>query len=451
MPRTRNFKPDVARDEGSLPIVALVGRANVGKSSLLNKLAGWQLSITSDIAGTTRDRVSTEVEWNHRRFVLVDTGGLDRGGDQLEEHVTQQAQNAIASAQVILFVVDVRAGLLPSEQTIGRMLRRATASIIVVANKAERREHALAREFDKLGFGEIARVSAHSGAGTGDLLDAIVKNLPRTEKVEKQHALRIALVGQPNVGKSSIVNALANQESTIVSAIPGTTRDTTTTRVRVSNEQYDLLDTAGLTRPGRAKELQRFAALRTIKTMYSADICLLVVSAATAITLADKRAARNILDARKPCLIVANKADLVSKSNLSKVEQHIRSSLPLLDWAPLLLVSASKKTNLEKIFDRVSLIAASQQRIVPEEALKTFTNSILRRQKIPRGRGPRYARLIDLEQTPGNLPRFVVHVDFPEAVHGSYLKFIENRLRSQFDFTGTPLQFVLQKGRVRRT
>jgi GTP-binding protein len=432
-------------------LVAIVGRANVGKSTLFNRLVGKPLAVTSEIAGTTRDRVSADVDWQGHTFTLVDTGGLDVGKSLLEQKVIEQAEIAIAEADVILFVVDLREGVVVTDRAVARRLHKSGKPVLLVTQKADQRSAwSQADEFRTLGLDKPHLVSGVTGMGTGDLLDAIVEKLPRPEKVEAPLATAFSFIGRPNVGKSSLVNALIGTEKTIVSEIPGTTRDTTSSLLERDGKKYLLLDTAGLTRPGKRERLERYAALRTLRTLRETDVCLFLIDANVRLTATDRRVARHVLDARRPTLIVANKIDLVAKKDHEQLIKHIRAGLPLLDWAPLLTVSALKKTGLDEIFSQADIAQENFKRNIPDELLAPFVEKRIAPHFIARAKGSISATLIGIRQVSVTPPRFVVYVDDPRAVHFSYLRFIENRIRSQFDFTGSPLQILVKKSRLDR-
>jgi GTP-binding protein len=448
--RSKVIKPE-SHSAHRARLVAVVGRANVGKSTLFNRLVGKPLAVTSEIAGTTRDRVSADVDWQGHSFTLVDTGGLDVGKSLLEQKVIEQAEIAIAEADVILFVVDIREGVLATDQSVARRLHKSNKPVLLVTQKADQRSAwSQAEDFRTLGLGSPYLVSGVTGMGTGDLLDAIVEKLPRLEKTDTPRATTFAFVGRPNVGKSSLVNALIGMEKTIVSEIPGTTRDTTSSLLEREGKQYLLLDTAGIIRPGKRERLERYAALRTLRTLREADVCLFLLDANVRLTAADKRVARHVLDARRPTIIVANKIDLVDEKNHEQLLKHISAGLPLLDWAPLITVSALEKTGLDEIFTQADIAQANFKRNIPEEELELFVQKNIAPHFIARAKGSISAKLETIRQVSVMPPRFALYVNDPRAVHFSYLRFVENRLRSRFDFTGSPLQILVKKSRLDR-
>jgi len=440
-------------DTLGLPTVAIVGRANVGKSTLLNVLSGTRLAITNERAGTTRDRVTAQAEWRGQTFTLIDTAGLDLGASELEQQISAFAAAAAEAADLVMFVIDIQADITPADLEVARLLRKYAAQVLLVANKADHRtDPGSAANIARLGFGQPFVTSATSGRGTGDLLDAITKRLPRA-KPEPRSDTRVALVGQPNVGKSSLVNAIAQRDVVIVSDAPGTTRDATSTVIQHGKKEYVLLDTAGLTRPGKRRNIEYVAALRSIAMIRAADVCLFMLDATKPITNADKRVASYIAEASKPCVLILNKSDLTKSEQRADIEEHVAAHLPLLSWAPRIMLSAKKLKPklLEQVWDHVDEAVRTYQISLDKAALRTFAKQVLAGQPIALAWGNKSARLKNFEQTGTGPPTFTLTVDEPRAVGKTYLRFVENRLREQFDLFGSPLRISLNRGKLARS
>lgn len=444
------------------PVVAIVGRPNVGKSTLFNRIIGRRQAIVEDLPGTTRDRLYAETEWNGVGFLLVDTGGLEplaRGGRPPEaplasasagylREIRAQAEQAIAEADVIVFLVDAAEGLTAADQEIANWLRQAGKPVIVAANKADtaRRQYD-AVEFYALGLGEPLPISAYHGLGIGDLLDAVVAHLPPAPPIEwPEEALRVAIVGRPNVGKSSLLNALLGQERAIVSELPGTTRDPIDTYLTWEGMPVVLVDTAGIRRRGAIEPgVEKYSVIRTLKAIARADVVLLVLDATTGITDQDAHVAGYVLEAYRSLVLVVNKWDAIPKDEhtMNTYLRQLRTELKFLDYVPVLFVSALTRQRVDRILSTAFLVAQSRQQRLPTAELNRLVQEAVAANppKAVRGRQARfyYATQVDIDP-----PTFVLFVNDPEAVHFSYLRYLENCIRQAYPFEGTPLRFELR-------
>jgi GTP-binding protein len=444
------------------PVVALVGRPNVGKSTLFNRLAGERLAIVDETAGTTRDRIFTSAEWNGIAFDIVDTGGIDpthggkaplsTGSAKFIAEIRAQAQIAIQDADAILFVVDGQVGVTPPDLEVAEILRRrqrmvngtAWPPIFVVANKCESAaDRNNAGQFYELGLGEPHAVSAVHGVGSGDLLDELVKAFPRQEETEDE-SVKIAIVGKPNAGKSSLLNRLVGKERAIVSPIPGTTRDAIDTSIVVGDLAVTLIDTAGIRRRGHIEPgVEQYSVLRSLKSIERADVVLLVIDALEGMSAQDAHIAGFILEEWKSAVVLVNKWDAVEKDteSMQAYTQLVRTELNFMDYVPILFISA--KTG--KRVDQVLPLALRVQ----EERLARLTTSILNQiiQKAqdfqpPPAHAGRQLRLYYGTQVRSDPPTFMIYVNDPKLMHFSYLRYLENRIRAEYGFLGTPIRIV---------
>jgi GTP-binding protein len=451
----------------SKPIVALVGRPNVGKSTLFNRLIGERLAIVDDVAGTTRDRLYAECTWNGRVFGLVDTGGIDPthggkaplsiGSAGLIEEIKAQALMAVEEADAVLFLADGETGITEPDREIAETLRRHQTKtargeprppILVVVNKCDTQQRrASAAEFYELGLGEPYPVSAIHGTDVGDLLDALVMQLPETVEQEDD-SIKIAIVGKPNAGKSSMLNKLVGKERAIVSPIPGTTRDAVDTRIAFGGLPITLIDTAGIRRRGKVERgVEQFSVLRSFKAIERADVVLLLIDATTGITAQDAHIAGFVIEEWKSCVVLVNKWDAVEKTTdtMDQYTRRIRTDLKFMDYAPLLFVSA-------KTGQRVDQVLPLALR-VQEERLARLTTSKINKILVeaqdlqsPPARAGRQLKLFYGTQVRSDPPTFLIYVNDPTLMHFSYRRFLENRLRETYGFEGTPIRIVA-KGR----
>ena len=452
----------------SKPIVALVGRPNVGKSTLFNRLVGERLAIVDDTPGTTRDRLFGEAEWNGRAFHVVDTGGIDPthggktplsiGSADFIDQIRQQAKVAIDEADAILFVTDGDTGVTAPDLEVADILRRSQKKledgtfwppILVVVNKTESRERREeAPQFYELGLGEPYPVSAVHGTGTGDLLDALVAAFPRQEAEEEDESIKIAIVGKPNAGKSSLLNKLVGEERAIVSPIPGTTRDATDTIIEFGGLPITLIDTAGIRKRGKIEPgVEQFSVLRSFKAIERADVALLMIDATTGITSQDAHIAGFILEEWKSCVVIVNKWDLVEKDTFTMDEftRKIRADLNFMDYVPLLFISAKTGQRVDQV-----LPLALQ---VQEERLARLTtskiNEVIHKAQDAHPHPSHAGRQLKMfygTQVRSDPPTFMIYVNDPKLMHFSYLRYLENQIRAEYGFLGTPIRIVT-KGR----
>jgi GTP-binding protein len=448
------------------PLVAIVGRPNVGKSTLFNRIIGQRLAIVDDRPGTTRDRLYADAEWNGVEFALVDTGGLDfvkvnpqeRHGSelrheynprQIQQLVSQQAQVAIAEADVIILVVSITDGVMAGDLDVAEQLRRSGKPIILATNKADNLRRELdAMEFYQLGLDEPFNISALHGNGTGDLLDKVVAALPKQAPIAEDGSLKVAIVGRPNVGKSSLLNALIGQERAIVSDIPGTTRDTLDTRLSWDGHPVTLIDTAGIRRRGHIAhgEVEQYSVLRAMRAIQRCDVALLVVDGVDGITAQDAHVASYILDEGKGAVIVVNKWDLVEKESdtLAIYEKQIQKVMDFMTWAPLVFVSAKTKRRIHTVMEAALRAHEGRKLRVPTGELNELVRDATARHAPPSKHGKRL-RFFYATQPSIEPPTFVFFVSDTELVHFSYQRYLENLIREQWGFEGTPIRLNFRR------
>lgn len=451
------------------PVVALVGRPNVGKSTLFNRLIGERLAIVDDTPGTTRDRLLGEADWNGVPFHVVDTGGIDPthggktplsiGSADFINEIRQQAQVAISDADAVLFLVDGETGLAPADFEVAEILRRnqkklADGSfwppVYLVVNKSEsvgRRE--TAGQFYELGLGDPYPISAIHGTDTGDLLDDLVRDFLVQDEDEGDESVKVAIVGKPNAGKSSLLNRLAGQERAIVSSIPGTTRDAVDTLIKYEGMPVTLIDTAGIRRRGKIEHgVEQYSVLRSLKAIERADVALLLVDATTGITNQDAHIAGFILDAWKSCVLLVNKWDIVEKDTytMDVFTQQVRQQLNFMDYVPVLFISAKTGQRVGQV-----LPLALQ---VQEERLARITtsqlNQIIQKAQDEHPAPSRAGRMFKMyygTQVRSDPPTFMIYVNDPKLAHFSYQRFLENRIRAAYGFVGTPIRLVFKSRR----
>jgi GTP-binding protein len=449
-----------------LPIVALVGRPNVGKSTLFNRIVGQRQAIVEDLPGTTRDRLYGDTEWNGVPFTVVDTGGLEIVESQKQrsprdqvaplavasagfiEEIRRHAEIAIEEADVIILLVDVLDGLTPADEDVAHVLRRTNKPVLVAANKADnpaRQQAAL--EFYALGLGEIFAVSALHGLGIGDLLDVVAGSLPVVpEGEEPADAVKIALVGRPNVGKSSLLNRLLGQERAIVSDIPGTTRDSTDTYLTWEGQSLLLIDTAGIRRRGKIEQgLEKYSVLRSMKAIARADVVLLLIDAQDLVTAQDAHVAGYILEEKRSVVVLVNKWDLVDKDThtMEAYTKEVRAALQFLDYVPVVFVSALTGQRVNKVLPLAYEVYQERQVRITTGELNRLMEEVVVRHPPPH-KGNRRLKFFYATQASVEPPTFVFFVNEPELVHFSYQRYIENQIRRHYRFTGTPLKLVFR-------
>ncbi len=438
----------------SKPIVAIIGRPNVGKSTLFNKIIGERRSIVEDTPGVTRDRLYADAEWNNHRFLLVDTGGIEpKSDDTILKQMRTQAELAIASADVIVFICDIHTGLVADDRDIAVMLKRSGKPVILAVNKIDRVGDVPMEfyEFYELGFDRDPIVlSSMHGTGTGDLLDAIVESCTFEEdEAPEENVVRVAVIGKPNAGKSSIINRMCGEDRVIVSDIAGTTRDAVDTRVENTWGVFNFIDTAGIRRQAKVEDrIEKFSVLRAKAAVERADVCLLMIDAADGVTEQDERIAGIAHEAGKACIIVVNKWDSVEKeTNTSRrFEENVRIALAYMTYAPVIFVSAKSGQRVANLYPLIKKVYAEACRRVTTGMLNDVLNDAMARVQPPSDKGKRL-KLYYMTQTSSNPPTFVIFCNSAALFHFSYQRYIENCLRSTFGFEGTPIRLVLrQKG-----
>jgi GTP-binding protein len=432
------------------PLVALVGRPNVGKSTLFNRLVGERVAIVEDEPGTTRDRIYGEFEWRGRDVAVVDTGGMVPDSDQeVEAAIFEQAGIALEEADVVLFMVDLRAGITPVDEEIANLLRRARKPVLVVANKADNvRQELEAVEFHALGLGDPLPVSAIRGLNIGDLLDCIVEQLPAAQPEEEPDgAARVAIVGRPNVGKSSLVNALTGRQRALVSAVPGTTRDAVDTRIDYKDRPVVLVDTAGIRRRGKIERgIERYSVLRAFRAIDRADVAILLVDATEPIVAQDAHVAGFVQDEAKGIVVAVNKWDLVPKDShtMQQFERVLRHQFNFLPWVPFVFISARTGQRIENVLDLALKIREERSKRIPTGVLNEAVRRALAEHQPPSSRGKRL-KVFYVTQVGVDPPTFVVKVNDPSLVHFGFRRFLENRIRDRFGFFGTPIRIYFRE------
>ncbi|HEY7030904.1 MAG TPA: ribosome biogenesis GTPase Der [Thermomicrobiales bacterium] len=434
----------------SKPIVAIVGRPNVGKSTLFNRLVGERRAIVEDEPGTTRDRVYGSADWGGIEFTVVDTGGLQDEQEistssvaEIARHTREQAKSAIDEADVIVFLVDSKAGLTSGDQEVAELLRRTDKPTILVANKADnlnRREDAV--EFYALGLGEPLPVSSIHGAGSGDLLDRIVEALPEFEEEPETEGPNIAIVGRPNVGKSRLLNALLGQERAIVSDVPGTTRDSLDTQLVWEGQPLTLIDTAGIRRKGRVEQgIEHFSVLRSMRAIDRSDVVLLLIDATESFTAQDLHIAGYVEEQKKGLVVVVNKWDLVDKgpTTMEAYRQRAQEALDFMPYAPLTFISAKFGQRVHQVLETALQVVEERNRRVTTAQLNKLLREAVAKHP-PASKPGKWLKFYYATQVDVAPPTFVFFVNDPTQIHFSYRRFLENRLRDSFGFTGTPIR-----------
>lgn len=440
----------MSRKKGK-PIVAVVGRPNVGKSTLFNALAGEMISIVKDTPGITRDRIYVDVTWLDHSFTLIDTGGIEPDSkDVILSQMREQAQIAIDTADVILFMTDVRQGLVDADAKVADMLRRSHKPVVLVVNKTDDFQKFMpdVYEFYNLGIGEPLPISAANRLGIGDMLDIVISHFP-TEAWEEQEDERpkIAIVGKPNVGKSSIINKLIGENRVIVSDIAGTTRDAIDTEVVHNGREYVFIDTAGLRRKNKIKEeLERYMIVRTVSAVERADVVVLVIDANEGVTEQDAKIAGIAHERGKGVIIAVNKWDAVEKDDktIYKYTNKIREVLSYMPYAELLFISAQTGQRLPKLFDLIDMVIENHALRVATGVLNEIMTEAVALQQPPSDKGKRL-KLFYITQVSVKPPTFVIFVNDKELMHFSYTRYIENKIREAFGFRGTPLRFIIRE------
>lgn len=433
------------------PIVAVVGRPNVGKSTLFNALAGEKISIVKDTPGITRDRIYADVTWLDNYFTLIDTGGIEPdSNDIILSQMRQQAQIAIDTADVILFMVDVKQGLVDADSKVADMLRRSQKPVILVVNKVDSFEKYMADvyEFFNLGIGEPYPISAVNRMGLGDMLDEVIRYFPEdVSEEEEDERTRIAIVGKPNVGKSSIINKLLGENRLIVSDIAGTTRDAVDTEIKYNGKEYVFIDTAGLRRKNKIKEeLERYMIVRTVSAVERADVVVLVIDAIEGVTEQDAKIAGIAHERGKAVIIAVNKWDAIEKDDktIYKFTSKVREVLAYMPYAEIIYISAMTGQRLGKLYETIDIVSENHSMRVATGVLNEIMTEAVAMQQPPSDKGKRL-RLYYITQVSVKPPTFVIFVNDKELMHFSYTRYIENQIRNSFGFRGTPLKFIIRE------
>lgn len=435
----------------SKPVVAIVGRPNVGKSTLFNALAGERISIVQDTPGVTRDRIYAEVSWLDHNFTMIDTGGIEPdSNDIILSQMREQAQIAIDTADVIVFITDVQQGLVDSDAKVADMLRRSQKPVVLVVNKVDSVQKYMmdVYEFYNLGIGEPIAISAANRTGIGDMLDEIVKEFPEDADTDEDEDIpKIAVVGKPNVGKSSLINKLLGEDRVIVSDIAGTTRDAVDAKVKWKDREYIFIDTAGLRRKGKIKEeLERYSVIRTVTAVERADVVVVVIDATEGVTEQDAKIAGIAHDRGKGIVIAVNKWDAIEKDDktIYKYTQDVRQTLSYMPYAEILFISAETGQRVPKLFETIDMVIQNQSMRVATGVLNEIMAEAVALQQPPSDKGKRL-RLYYITQVAVKPPTFVIFVNDKELMHFSYTRYLENKIRDTFGFKGTSLKFIIRE------
>ncbi len=450
------------------PVVALVGRPNVGKSTLFNRFSGEPRAIVDDVPGTTRDRLFGESSWNGISFDMIDTGGIDPsssrsdplsiGSSDYIKQIRSQAEMAVQEADVILFVTDAASGVTPADTEVAEMLRRnqknvngrLTPPIILVVNKADSaglRSNAV--DFHELGLGEPYPVSAVHGTGTGDLLDALVAEFPETVEEEEDDSIKVAIVGKPNVGKSSLLNRLVGEERSIVSPIAGTTRDAIDTKIDADGIKVTLIDTAGIRKRGKVEPgVEKFSVIRSMRSIERADVAILVLDATVGISAQDAHIAGYIVEAWKSTVVVVNKWDAVEKDTytMAQYTSKIQEDLKFMDYVPILFISAKTNQRVDQVMPLVIRVQEERLARLTTSQLNKIIQSAQDAHPSPSHQG-RSLRMYYGTQVRSDPPTFLIYVNDPSLAHFSYLRYLENSIRKEYNFIGTPIRVILRPRR----
>ncbi|MHA6259628.1 ribosome biogenesis GTPase Der [Sporosarcina sp. CAU 1771] len=428
------------------PTIAIVGRPNVGKSTIFNRIVGERISIVEDISGVTRDRIYSSADWLTHEFNIIDTGGIEIGDAPFLDQIRSQAEIAIEEADVIIFLVNGREGVTDADQHVARILYKTKKPVILAVNKVDNPDmREMIYDFYSLGFGEPFPISGSHGLGLGDLLDAAAENFPEeSAEIIEEDVIRFCLIGRPNVGKSSLVNALLGEERVIVSDVAGTTRDAIDTPYVHEGQKYKIIDTAGLRKKGKVYEsTEKYSAMRALKAIDRSDVVLIVINGEEGIREMDKRVAGFAEDAGKGVMFVVNKWDVVEKDNktMNKFIDEIRSEFLFLNYAPIAFVSAKTNQRVNTLFDRIRQVSENHALRIQSSVLNEVVEDAVARNPAPSDKGKRL-RIYYATQVAVKPPTFVVFVNEPELMHFSYERFLQNRLRESFGFEGTPIRLI---------
>lgn len=430
-------------------VVAIVGRPNVGKSTIFNRLVGERISIVEDIPGVTRDRIYSKAEWLNQEFNLIDTGGIEAGDEPLLVQMRGQAEIAIDEADVIIFLVNGKDGITAADEEVAKLLFKSNKPVVLGVNKIDNPEmRETIYEYYSLGFGEPFPISGAHGLGLGDLLDAVVSHFPKEEPQEiDEDTIYFSLIGRPNVGKSSLVNALLNEERVIVSNIAGTTRDAVDTPLSRDGQDYMIIDTAGMRKRGKVYETtEKYSVLRALKAIERSDVVLVLLDAETGIIEQDKKIAGYAHEEGRAVVIVVNKWDTVDSDEkaMREFEEKIRAHFQFLDYAPVVFLSAKTKKRLHTLLPVIQMASENHVKRIPTNLLNDVIMDALAVNPTPTLKGRRL-KILYATQISVKPPSFVIFVNDPELMHFSYQRFLENQIREAFDFTGTPIKIFVRK------
>ena len=430
------------------PIVAIVGRPNVGTSTLFNRIAGERISIVEDTPGVTRDRIYADAEWLDHHFTLIDTGGLEPDSDDMMlKHMYSQAEIAISSADVILFVVDVRTGMTDMDMQVANILRKADKPVVLAVNKVDdlAKYGMQVYEFYSLGLGDPFGVSGGQMIGLGDLLDEVVKHFPADkDDSAEDDAIKVAIIGKPNVGKSSLVNRILGENRVIVSDVAGTTRDAIDSEYELNGQKYVFIDTAGMRRKAKIKEsIEKYSIIRAVAAVERADVCILMINAVEGITEQDTKVAGIAHEAGKAVIIAVNKWDLIEKDNhtMNKFLKDIDTEFKYLSYAPRIFISAATGQRVTKLFELITMVSENNSRRIATGMLNDVLIEAMAMNQPPAEKG-KQLRIYYMTQVSVKPPTFVLFVNDTELLHFSYKRYLENQLRDAFGFVGTPIHFI---------
>ncbi|HEY8363442.1 MAG TPA: ribosome biogenesis GTPase Der [Tissierellaceae bacterium] len=431
-------------------IVCIVGRPNVGKSTLFNRIVGKRIAITEDTPGVTRDRIYAEGEWLGKYFTVIDTGGLDPDSEEIiMANIKRQVEIAIDTADVIIFVVDGKEGLSPTDKEIGNMLRKFKKKVILACNKVDRPKNSQEiYEFYELGFGEPIAISAEQGLGIGDLLDEVVKSFPEDVDTDyDEDVIKVCFIGKPNVGKSSLINKILGEERVIVTNIPGTTRDAVDTYFEYNDQKYVFIDTAGLRRKRSIYEkIERYSVVRTLTAIDRSDICVLVIDATEGVSEQDSKIAGYAHNNGKGIIIAVNKWDLVKKDSNTylEFEKEIRRVLSFINYAPIVFISALTGQRINKLLDLINVVNNNYNMRISTGVLNDIINEAVLMAQPPSDKGKRL-KIFYGTQVAVRPPKFVIFINDKELMHFSYERYLENQIRSHFGFSGVPILFEFRQ------
>ncbi|QSZ27945.1 ribosome biogenesis GTPase Der [Aceticella autotrophica] len=444
------YKRLIWEGDSVYPMVGIIGRPNVGKSTLFNKIVGQRISIVEDKPGVTRDRIYSKTEWLGKNFILIDTGGLEpKSDDEIFTKMRLQVEAAIDMVDLILFVVDAKEGLISNDEEVADILRRSRKKVLLVCNKIDNFKEMPASYYDfmKLGFGEPIPISAANGLGIGDLLDDVIKNLPEKKEDYSDDTIKIAVIGKPNVGKSSLVNKILGEERVIVSDIPGTTRDAIDTFFEKDGTNFVIIDTAGMRKKGKIYEsIERYSVIRALSAIERADICLLVIDAKKGPTEQDTKIAGYAYENNKAVIIIVNKWDLIEKdtNTINEYTRIIREKFAFLNFAPILFISVKTGQRVNRILEEIKKVWEQFNKRISTGILNNTVNEAILVNPPPAKKG-KLLKIYYMTQVSIKPPTFAVFVNEPELMHFSYKRFLENSIRQNFGFSGVPINILIRK------